>query len=334
MKIETILDHQTIFENRRPQIFFAVRFLAPELAAPTTPAVAYCVVVDLSASMDERASSFGRRFAAELIRHLPPNALLSIVTFHETAESIFDLGPVADKPALQAFMNDLAPADFGTNLSAALLLAREQFSHAPASTTSKKILLLTDGEHTAGIRDESLLAKISADCRVQGIQITSLHLGETNRALLEQISSTCYPQPRGEDLMAILSRELGALQPLAVQNLRLRLKPLDFCERIEPLGFEFDERSDGWLTHNLGDMLSNEERTVCFNLTIPLLPCIDDQPFASLANESLLELEAGYELVTPAAVLPKTFATTIRIPPFSTSYPSSEDGSLTLREEA
>jgi hypothetical protein len=332
MKIETILDHQTILENRRPQAFFAVRFQAAELPTPSTPAAAYCLVLDQSASIDDHARELAHRFATQLIRHLPANALLSIVAFHEGAEAVFDLAPAADKSALQSLINSIESIDYGTNLSAALLLAREQLHHAPPSIASKKILLLTDGEHTAGVRDEKLLEQIAIDCRAQNIQITTLHLGNTNPAFMDRISSNYHPNLTGENLLNIVAGEIGGLQPIAAQNVRLRVKPLEFCERIDPLGFAQSERSDGWLTYAIGDMLSNEERTLCFNLTIPLLPCIDDQPCASLANEALLELEAGYEAITSNTVTPKTFSATIRIPSLSNTYPSSEDGTMTLRD--
>jgi hypothetical protein len=332
MKIETILDHQTILENRRPQIFFAVRFLAPEIPTESLPSAAYCVVMDQSASVDNTAFALARRFATELIRHLPTTALLSIVTFHEIAESLFDLAAVADKPAIQALIKEITPIDYGTNLSAALLLAREQLHHAPSTVACKKILLFTDGEHTAGVRDEKLLEQIAIDCQAQGIHITTVHLGDSNPEFLERISSTYRANITGEKLLGMIEAELGSLLPIAAQNIRLRLKPLEFCERIEPLGFAQSESSDGWLTFSIVDMLSGEERTLCFNLTIPLLPCIDDQPCASLADEALLELEAGYEAVGADAITPKVFSTTIRVPAFSKTYPPSEDGSLTLRD--
>jgi hypothetical protein len=333
MKIETILDHHTILENRRPQTFFAVRFQAPEIPTPASPAAAYCIALDQSASIDDHAAELARRFSTQLIRHLRANSLLSIVTFHETAEAIFDLAPVTDKASLRALVDNIESIDYGTNLSAALLLAREQLRHAPPSIASKKILLLTDGEHTAGVRDENLLEQIAVDCQAQGIQITTIHLGHTNPAFMDRISSTYYANLSGENLLATVAQELGALQPIAAQNLRLRLKPLEFCEKIEPLGFNFAECSDGWLTTAIGDLLSSEERTLCFNLTIPLLPCIDDQPCASLANEALLELEVGYEAVASTGIAPKVFAITVRIPALSnTSYPTPSDGSISLRD--
>jgi hypothetical protein len=327
MNIETILDYQTILENRRPEAFFAVRFKAPELPIPNTEPTAYCLLLDQSASVDDRAFELTRRFAIQFIRHLPMNCHFSLVTFHETAEALIDLAQITDKSALQAVVGEIQPVDYGTNLSAGLLLAREQLVHASNFTAKKKIILLTDGEHTAGIRDENLLAQIAADS-----DITTIHLGSTNAALLQSLSTTLHSKLTGENLLVIIEAELGGLLPLAAQNIRLRLKPLEFCEKIEPLGLRYSEFSEGWFTFNVGDMLACEERTLCFNLTVALLPCIDDQPCASLANEALLEVEAGYEEITATSANPKTFATTVRIPTLNTTYPPSEDGSLTIRE--
>jgi hypothetical protein len=335
MKIETILDHQTIFENRRPEALFLVQFVAPQAPDNVTPGppAAYCLVWDRSASIDALEFAAARRFVTQFIRHLPQNAFFSLITFHEAAEALVDLGPITDKPGLLALLNESAQVDFGTNLSAALLLAKEQINHAPQEIAARKIILLTDAEHTCGIRDEDLLEQIARGCDTQGIRISTIHFTNANIALIDRISAKVYPQLRGENLLRIVKSELGVLQPLAAQNVRLRLKALDFCERITPLGFEFSERSDGWFTYALGDMLAGEERTVCCNLTIPLLPCIDDKPCASLANEALVELEAGYEAITAEGVSPKVFRTTVRIPSMSnTTYPTSEDGSLTLRD--
>ncbi|HUS37472.1 MAG TPA: vWA domain-containing protein [Verrucomicrobiae bacterium] len=334
MKIETILDHQTIFENRRPEALFLVQFVAPDAAGnlPPDPA-AYCLVWDRSASIDEHEFATAHRFVTQFIRHLPANALFSLITFHEAADALVDLGPVTDKAGLLALLNETTQIDFGTNLSAALLLAKEQLNQAPEECAVRKIILLTDCEHTCGIRDEDLLEQIARGCNAQGIHISTIHFTNSNIALIDRISAQVYPHLRGENLLRIVESELGGLQPLAAQNVRVRLKPLDFCERVTPLGFVFSERSDGWLTYALGDMLAGEERTVCCNLTIPLLPCIDDKPCASLANEALVELEAGYEAITAEGVSPKVFRTTVRIPAMSnTTYPTSEDGSLSLRD--
>jgi hypothetical protein len=330
MNIETILDHQTILENRRPDAFFAVRFKAPDPPAPNTEPAAYCLLLDQSASVGDRAFELARRFATQFVRHLPANCLFSLVTFHETAEALIDLGPLTDKSALQAIIGEIQPVDYGTNLSAGVLLAREQLVHAPDFTVRKKIILLTDGEHTAGIRDETLLAQITAESDISIVQ-----LGSANSALLQSLSTSFHPKLSGENLLPIIETELGALQPLAAQNIRLRLKLLEFCEKIEPLGLRCSEFSDGWFTFQIGDMLAGEERTLCFNVTVALLPWIDDEPCASLANEALLEIEAGYQEITASSAAPKSFATTVRIPTLAnTIYPPSQDGSMPLRDGA
>src|SRR5690349_13508162 len=129
MKIETILDHQTILENRRPQAFFAVRFEAPATQETTADPGAYCLVIDQSYSIDDHESELVRRFSSQFIRHVPANSVLSIVTFHGGPEAIFELAPPTDNSALEAIVNEVQSIDYGTNLSAALLLAREQLLH-------------------------------------------------------------------------------------------------------------------------------------------------------------------------------------------------------------
>jgi Ca-activated chloride channel family protein len=336
MKIETILDHQTILENRRSTVFFAVRLAADRLGTESAPPAAYCIVLDHSSSIDERVFALARRFAQELVRHLPEAAQFALVALDDSASALVDIAPVADKPALQAMIATIQQSDFGSNLSAGWLLAREQLRNAPPGLP-RKILILTDGEHTAGVRDENLLMALAKQCTTEGIAVSTVNLSGANCGLLAEIAElgggAYHAALTGENVLQIVAAEIGGLAPVAAQNVRVRIKGLDFCEGIEPLGFEIRESSAGWLTFAVGDLLSAEERTLCFNLTVPILPCIEDQPCASLASEALLDLEIGYEAVTPTGIFSKSFADTIRVPPLSkTTYPPPEDGSLRLRD--
>jgi hypothetical protein len=125
-----------------------------------------------------------------------------------------------------------------------------------------------------------------------------------------------YDNASPESFSNIVLGELGALRPTAAQNVRLRLRRLDFCDGIEPLGehrHSAEEIGAGVVEYSIPDLLAGEERTICFNLEVPTLPAIDDQPFDSLENEALLDLEVSYNLIEPRAIRSERFWQRVQI---------------------
>jgi hypothetical protein len=282
MKIETILDHRSIQAQREGAIFFGVRFIAEASAASVAPPAAYCLVVDLSAPS-------AAVLAQEFIRHLPTNADMGIVVFGETAEVVHEMGGIADKGALQSFIASLEPAPATGDLSAAWMLARNEMRRA--SHSKRKIIFLTNRKQPGEMSDENSLKSLALQASEEGIAVSEVNLAYSAREVI-----VCG---------------LGALQPVAVRNLRLRLKLLDFCDAVEPLGKHLAVSDGAWLQYSIDDLLAGEDRTLCFNLRVPELPCIDNQPVASLENEALLEMEILYDEVSAQGIQSKTYRQTI-----------------------
>jgi Ca-activated chloride channel family protein len=306
MKIEVMLDHRTILENRRSTIFFALEFQAPKGPVIEGMGGAYVFVLDRSVSMSGEPFKMGQRAIQFLIRHLPRNAQLAFVIFDEAAELILPLTQASDKGAFRLMVDQLEPSNAGSNVSAAWLLACEELQ---TSAGPRRILLFTDGEHTAGIRDEKVLADLAAQGAKQGIRTSTFQASGGNAPLLEEIARAgqggFHPNCGGEQLAAIVEKELGGLLPTVAQNVRLRINPSSFCDQIEALGMHHDLKSGagGQIEVGLGDFLAEELRSACFNLEVQPLPCIDGEACASLEGESLLQVEAFYDEITTTGVV-------------------------------
>jgi hypothetical protein len=307
MKVDIILDHQSILENRRSTIFFAAR-LQCEPSPVTTEPAAYALIIDAN-----NPSDLVLRLAENIIRHLPSNAEVSIFNAAEPGEPIYSLGDVSDKESLIALVSRIDPA-ISENLSALWPLGCRELKKSSAA--QRKIIYLT---HDPDI--ERLLSLPTAAAAQEGI-VTSIlaarpgpaenvlqHLARAGGGILRKNFSY-------DELNAITAAELGGLLRPAARNVRLRLKALDFCEGIEALGAHRDfqnEGKDGWSEFMLGDCLAGEDRTICFNLEVQPLPCVDCQPITSLEDEPLVELAIEYDEISPESVLPRSFRRTVRV---------------------
>lgn len=297
MKMETTLDHRAILQNQRSTSLFTIRILADGDPQRSAEPAAYCLAIDTSASSSE-AFDARRKLAKLFIRHLPANAELAIVAFNEEASTLHELAPIEDPAAISAMLDELSPMSCGSNLSAGWLLGRRELSKTVIS--KRELLLLTDGEHTLGIRDELALANLAEQCAREGIHVSTFANARANLPLLGNIAragaGSFHRSISPGNLPKIVAAELGALRPVAAQNIRLRVHQLDLCEGIAILGPNLGvETQKAQIEYALGDLLTGEERTLCFNLQTPIFPAIDGEACASLAGEELVEIELIYD---------------------------------------
>ena len=318
MKIETHLDHQPVLANQARPVFFAVRINADALAAPRPRPAAFCLVLDRSGSMTGPPLEHAKQAAALAVKHLRAGDHFALVTFETNAQVVVPLQTVKDKPAVQSAIANIGP-DGNTNLSGGWLLGRDELRKAPADA-ARRLLLLSDGHLNSGIVEPAAVQRlVAAGLEHDTIRTACLGFGSTyNEDLMAELArstnGTFYDANSPEKLPAIFTAELDGLQRLAAQNVRLRLKRLDFCESLVALGeYPVVQLPDGSYEFALGDFVSDEERVVCFALEVLPLPCINNQPVTTLEGEDLLALEVVCDELTADSVVSRTFTQKIRI---------------------
>jgi Ca-activated chloride channel family protein len=133
--------------------------------------------------------------------------------------------------------------------------------------------------------------------------------------MARKANGTFYDATSPEKLPAIFQAELEGLMSIASQNVRLRLKPLDFCHQFASLGslphvLLPDKR---WEFH-IGDLVSDEERWAVFALDVLSLPIgADGRPVASLEGEPLIEVEVVWDELGETEVTSHTHQQIVRI---------------------
>ena len=318
MKIETHLDHQTILANQARPVFFAVRISADALAQPRPRPAAFCLVLDRSGSMAGAPLEHAKQAAALAVKHLRAGDQFSLVTFESDAQVVVPLQSVKNKAAVQQAIADIRDAG-STNLSGGWMLGRDELRKAPAGA-ARRLLLLSDGHLNAGMTDPVGVQRlVSSGLEQDAIRTACLGFGDGyNEDLMAELARSTngafYDADSPEKLPGIFTAELDGLQRLAAQNVRLRLKRLDFCETMVPLGeYPATQLPDGRWEFALGDFVCEEERVVCFALEVLPLPFVNHQPVASLEGEQLLGIEVAFDELNADSVVSRTFTQTVRI---------------------
>ena len=334
MKIEALLDTSAILAGQPTPVHLLIRFTAPTLAgnARERP-IAFSAVIDRSGSMAGPPLHAACEAAKLAVKNLRTGDQFSLVVFDDQARTIVPLQPATDKEAILARIDQVNDGG-STNLTAGWMLGRDELLKADPNTP-RRLLLLTDGQLNVGITEPTMVRTIVASGLEKGsIRTSTLGFGEgyEERLLADLAGATgggFYDANSPEKLPAIFAAELEGLQSIAIQNLRLRIRKLDFCDTLALFAdYPVIDLPDGRKEIAVGDLVSDERRTLILGLqTLAIPPLPDGQPAASLEGEDLLGLEVAFDEITPEGIASKTWSQTLRV------VTTQEPGSIRTNDE-
>ena len=185
------------------------------------------LVIDRSGSMEGEPLDYAKRACAYVVDLLEPDDILSVITFEENADVIMPARRVANKALVKDYINRIYTGNT-TNLYEGLMTACQQVASVKTASTLNRVLLLTDGEPTAGPRDFSSIVGQVAEQKGRGITVTALGFGpDYNEELMAGIArrsgGNYYYIARPELIPEVFRRELDTLMKITARNLRLRL---------------------------------------------------------------------------------------------------------------
>lgn len=321
MKIQAQLDHSTILANQGRPVHLALELTAPVAEAGERRPMAFCAVLDRSGSMAGRPLAQAKAACEGIIKNLRSSDQFALISFDDTAETVLPMGTVQNKSrAIEAVRRIVDGGS--TNLTAGWMLGRDELRKTDGKT-SRRTLLLSDGLLNVGITEPAQVEHIVADGLERSqIRTATLGFGDNyDENLLEKLATRSggnfYDANSAEKLPAIFESELEGLQRTACQNVRVRVRKLDFCEKWDLYAsFHFIPLPDGRVEISLGDLTSEESATLVFHLDVLPLPRFPDgTPVATLEGERLLELEILWDDLTSPSLASRTHTQTIRILP-------------------
>lgn len=215
---------------------FLLEIQAP--GAPSLPGVSsagpraplnLCLVLDRSGSMEGPPLEYAKQACNQLVDLLAPTDILSIVVFDEIVEVLMAPQRVTDRQAIKNGIAQIQPG-YTTNLYDGMTLAAQQVeSMMGESGRVTRMVVLTDGEPTAGIKEFGPLVNHAGEIKQKGITITYLGFGpEYNEELLASMAKKAggnyYYIPEPQLIPEIFRAELGKMMATASTGLQLSVK--------------------------------------------------------------------------------------------------------------
>lgn len=187
-----------------------------------------CLVIDRSGSMEGEPLEYVKRACAYVLDLLAPDDIVSIVTFDDTAQVLMPPAHIQNKELVKQHIQRIEPGNT-TNLYDGISLGAQQVIATQDPSRVERIVVFTDGEPTAGIKDfQSLVAHVG-DIKQRGVTCTFLGFGydyneELLAAMAKRAGGNYYFINRPEAIPEIFRVEMHRLMTTVARNVELRLK--------------------------------------------------------------------------------------------------------------
>jgi Ca-activated chloride channel family protein len=172
--------------------------------------------------------AYVKQACSHVVDLLTPEDLLSIITFEDQVDVVMPARRVVNKELIK---QHIARIQVGrtTNLYDGILAACNQVASVPGDEYLRRVLLLTDGEPTSGIKDFASIVGLAAEQKSRGVVVTALGFGpEYNEELLAGMArrsgGNYYYISRPELIPEVFARELSTLLTVVASDVRLRLR--------------------------------------------------------------------------------------------------------------
>jgi Ca-activated chloride channel family protein len=230
-----------------------------------------CLVIDRSGSMEGQPLEFVKQACSHVVDLLTPNDVLSIVTFEEMVEVLMPPQPVSNKDMVKAGIARLQAGNT-TNLYDGISLAMQQVTQFIETNRATRMIVLTDGDPTAGIKDYSALTNHAGELKAKGISVTFLGFGpDYNEELLagmaKRAGGNYYFIPQPQLIPEIFRSELEKLMTTVTRNMVLELKLARWVQMRGP-----QQVNEGSVTISLADMERGSTIQQVFDLEFPNHP--------------------------------------------------------------
>ena len=236
-----------------------------------------CLCIDRSGSMEGEPLEYVKRACEYVVDMLEPNDILSIVTFEEQVDVLMPARRVVNKALVKEHIRRLEVGNT-TNLYDGIVAACMQIAQVQSQTPGyvSRVLVLTDGEPTSGLKDFGSIVQQVAQQKAQGISITALGFGnEYNEELMAGIArrsgGNYYYIQRPDLIPEVFRRELETLMTVVAKNVRLRFQLARWVNPRQVLGYQpaFNGRI---VEVNVPDMERGTVRTVLAELELEKHP--------------------------------------------------------------
>lgn len=185
------------------------------------------LVIDRSGSMEGEPLDYVKRACGYVVDLLDQNDILSVVTFEEQVDVIMPARRVVNKTLIKEHINRIEPGNT-TNLYDGIVVGASQVASAVSAGCVNRVLLFSDGDPTAGIKDFGSIVGQVAEQKSRGITVTALGFGpdyneELIAGIARQSGGNYYYISRPDLIPEVFRRELESLMTITARDMKLRL---------------------------------------------------------------------------------------------------------------
>lgn len=250
------------------------------LAADAVEGAAEPVPTDVVVLLDTSSSMAGEKFddavgaVQGLIARLRPADRFALVPYSSHAAVSIPLGS-ATPAAVEGWRRLVAGLTPGgsTNIEHALALAEVAVVERSEAQRPVRVLLVSDGEPTAGDTDPAALVQRARGVARRGAVLGGVGVGlgfnEVLMASIADAGTGNFHSLHGEGgLDAILAAEFDAARKTVASGMVVELRPAPGVEVIDAAGYPL-ERRDGAVAFRPGALASGQTRSVWVTLKVP-----------------------------------------------------------------
>jgi Ca-activated chloride channel homolog len=247
------------------ETFVLVRVRAEQTQAGESARRHLSIAIDRSGSMSGRRLANAVAAAQGAVQRLADGDSVSVVDYANTAHVLVaptELGP-GTRERVSAKLGALS-AGGQTCISCALETTRGLLRAGDDAV--ERVLLLSDGEATAGVRDVPGMRRIADGLRGTGVTVTTIGVDvDYNERMMTAIAQATngrhYFVASPEGLPAIFDRELSGLERSVARAAKVELDLAPGVELVELADRDFS-RDGSHLSVALGSFSAGEERSV------------------------------------------------------------------------
>ncbi|HEY8088720.1 MAG TPA: VWA domain-containing protein [Polyangiaceae bacterium] len=241
----------------------------------TSPPVHLAIVVDRSGSMAGPKMSNAVLAAVGAIEHMHDGDRATIVSFDTSARVLVPPTTLdsSTRPTVEAAIRAMR-AGGDTCISCALTTATAELDASPGARDEvKRILLISDGEATTGVRDVTGLRALAGRARDRGIGVSTIGVDlafdeRVMAAIAQESNGRHFFVPDASALEQVFQEELGTLETAVASGAELSvdLAPGVVVEDVLDRSFR---REGKRVLVPLGTFDAKEEKTVLLKVRVP-----------------------------------------------------------------
>lgn len=272
LRTEARLGHARLAAGSTEETFVFVNVRADDKAVGLSAGRHLAIVIDRSGSMSGKRLNNALAAAEAAVRKLSNGDRVSVIDYASSARLLVPVTEL-DGPSRERVIAQIRNVTAGGDTCISCALDATLQTLGRFAGVVDRVLLVSDGEATAGIRDLDGMRRVAEGVRNAGATVTTIGVDvDYNERMLAAISEVTngrhYFVESPEGLARIFDRELSGLERTVAREARLEIEPAPGVEILEVVDRGFVRRGSRVLV-SLGSFSAGEERGVLARVRIP-----------------------------------------------------------------